>query len=56
MALKDIIDPESEAESEPGTHRTLQELTGYESGLVLYHESHEAICCNAAQRTRDRQH
>lgn len=28
------------------THRTLQDLTGCESGLVLYHESHEAICCN----------
>lgn len=28
------------------THRTLQDLTGCESGLVLYHQGHEAICCN----------
>ena len=26
--------------------KTLQELTGHESGLVLYQESHEAIYCN----------
>ncbi len=48
LALKDIVDPEpsTEPDNEPTTHRTLQDLTGYESGLVLYHESHEAICCN----------
>ena len=48
LELKDIVDPEpaTEPNNKPATHRTLQELTGVESGLVLYHQGHEAICCN----------
>lgn len=39
-------EPDTEVDNERPELQTLQKLTGHESGLVLYHESQEAICCN----------
>ena len=56
LNLKDIVDPpeptepdtepDTEVDNERPTLRTLQDLTGFESGAVLFDESHEAIVCN----------